>query len=257
MGCSCLAFIGGNMSEVKKKIISLEVRGEYILGSGVAIGAEGSFDSVYLRVKFDEHWLGLSIYATWEDALGHVGDQQIFLTALDLVDGEPDTYDIPVTQFVTKYPGTVRLALSGYVVGGEAGNEIESLINTVSGAFRVLKSGATRLDSGKVDATLEERVVSILNKMTAIADGLKGAPEAEEERRENETERLNSEDKRKANEANRENNESRRESQEAARGVKEEELDARLTALEKRLNGIDAYLYAIIDLQKKLIGGDA
>lgn len=245
------------MSEVNKKIISLEVRGDYILGSGVAIGAEGSFGSTYLRVKFDEHWLGLNIYATWEDALGNVGDQQIFMTALDLVDGEPNTYDIPVTQFVTNYPGTVRLALSGYVVGGEAGNEIESLTNTVSGAFRVLKSGATRLAGGQVEATLEERVVSTLNKMTVIADGLAGAPEAETERRENELDRLNSEADRKANEANRENNESRRESQEAARGVKEEERDARLTALEKRLNGIDAYLDAIIDLQKELIGGDA
>ena len=244
------------MSEVNKKIILLEVRGDYILGSGVAIGAEGSFDSTYLRVKFDEHWLGLNIYATWQDALGNVGDQQI-VTVLDLVDGEPNTYDIPVTQFVTNYPGTVRLALSGYVVGGEAGNEIESLTNTVSGAFRVLKSGATRLDGRKVGTNLAEQVVSTLNKMTVIADGLAGAPEAETERRENELARLNSEADRKADEAKRENNESRRESQEAARGVKEEERDARLTALEKRLNGIDAYLDAIIDLQKELIGGDA
>lgn len=155
------------MSEVNKKIISLEVRGEYILGSGVAIGAEGSFDSVYLRVKFDEHWLGLNIYATWRDALGNLGDQQV-VTALDLVDGEPNTYDIPVTQFVTNHPGTVRLALSGYVVSGESGAEIASLTNTVSGAFRVLPSGATRLDSGSVETTLAERVYAALNRATAL-----------------------------------------------------------------------------------------
>ena len=157
------------MSEVNKKIISLEVRGEYILGSGVTIGAQGSFDSVYLRIKFDDKWLGLNKYATWMNALNEVGTQEL-LTALYLAPGEPDTYDIPVPQFATKYAGTVRLALSGYVIGGEAGREIESLLNSVSGAFKVLESGAVRLDGGKIDATLAERVAEQLNRATVKLD---------------------------------------------------------------------------------------
>lgn len=234
------------MSEVNKKIISLEVRGEYILGSGVAIGAEGSFDSVYLRIKFDEHWLGLNIYATWQDALGNIADQQIFVTALDLVDGEPNTYDIPVTQFVTNYPGTVRLALSGYAIGGEAGNEIESLTNTVSGAFRVLKSGASRLDSGKIPATLEEQVVAKLNETTKLLkdaeDDLAEFEAAEGAREEAEAERVKAENSRKEAENAREEAEAKRKSGYAK--------------IESLVGNIDEALDAIIDIQNSLIGGD-
>ena len=230
------------MSEVKKKIISLEVRGEYILGSGVAIGAEGSFDSVYLRVKFDEYWLGLNIYATWQDALGNVGNQTI-VTALDLVDGEPDTYDIPVTQFVTNYPGTVRLALTGYTLGGGAGNEIETLTNTVSGAFRVLKSGAIRLDGGNVPASVVEQVQDAVSRAaSAVAEAedtntdtkelLDDAEEAENTRKLNENAR-------KANEQSRQSAENERVSAETERANAENERVSAETergqALEKHI----------------------
>lgn len=154
----------------KKKIISLEVRDEYILGSGVAIGARGSFDSSVLRVKFDDNWLGLNIYATWTDALGNVGDQTI-VTVLDLVDGEANTYDIPVSAFATQHAGTVKLALSGYVIGGEAGAEVESLLNTVSGAFRVLESSATLLDSKKTAPTVAEQLLAAMNEHITEVNG--------------------------------------------------------------------------------------
>ena len=195
----------------KKKIISLEVRDEYILGSGVAIGAQGSFDSSVLRVKFDDNWLGLNIYATWTDALGNVGDQTI-VTVLDLVDGEANTYDIPVSTFATQHAGTVKLALSGYVIGGEAGNEIESLLNTVSGAFRVLESSATPLDGGKSEASVAERLLKSVNEfeegignrmsslegeMDARADALENA---EDVRGEKEDARAEAEKQRQINE---------------------------------------------------------
>ena len=195
----------------KKKIISLEVRDEYILGSGVAIGAQGSFDSSVLRVKFDDNWLGLNIYATWTDALGNVGDQTI-VTVLDLVDGEANTYDIPVSTFATQHAGTVKLALSGYVIGGEAGNEIESLLNTVSGAFRVLESSATPLDGGKSEASVAAQLLKSVNEfeegignrmsslegeMDARADALENA---EDVRGEKEDARAEAEKQRQINE---------------------------------------------------------
>ena len=152
------------MVNIKKKIIPLEVRGEYILGSGVSIGAQGSFDAAVLRIKLDESWLGLNIYATWMDALGNVGDQTI-ITVLDLVDGEPNTYDIPVPQFATNYAGTVKLALSGYVIGGEAGKEVESLLNTVSGAFRVLESNAVPLDGGNKAASVAAQLLYAVSEI--------------------------------------------------------------------------------------------
>lgn len=202
----------------KKKIISLEVRDEYILGSGVAIGAQGSFDSSVLRVKFDDNWLGLNIYATWTDAQGKVVDQTI-VTVLDLVDGEANTYDIPVPKDATQHAGTVKLALSGYVIGGEAGDEIESLLNTVSGAFRVLESSATPLDGGKSEASvaqqlldsvnvfekeIENRMSTLEGEMDARADALESA---EDVRGQNEQERLEKEDARDEAEEQRQINE--------------------------------------------------
>lgn len=152
------------MSTAKKKIIPIEVRDEYILGSGVSIGARGSYDFVVLRTKFDDSWIGLNKYATWTNALGKVGDSTI-ITALDLVDGEVDTYDIPVPAFATEEAGTVKVSFTGYVLG--AGEKtVDSLANTVSGAFRVLDSNATKLDGGNTAATVADQLFAAMDTVT-------------------------------------------------------------------------------------------
>lgn len=175
------------MATTKKKIIPIEVRDEYILGSGVSIGAVGSFDSMVLRVKFDDSWIGLNKYATWTDAQGSIGDQTI-ITELDRADDE-NAYDIPVSAFVTQYAGTVKLSFTGYAVGGTADNLVESVINTATGTFRVLESNATRLDGGSVNENLAEQLTDTVNKCTkrvAAAEGkideFEEAEEAREER---------------------------------------------------------------------------
>jgi hypothetical protein len=150
------------MDITNKKIIPIEVRDEYMLGSGVSIGARGSYDSVILKVKFDEKWQGLNKYATWTDALGNDVDQTL-VTALALVDGEPDTYYIPVTAPVTKHAGTVKLSFTGYVVSGDSNKTVESLINTATGSFRVLESNATLLDDGSVNATLAQELYAAID----------------------------------------------------------------------------------------------
>ena len=152
------------MANIKKKIIPIEVRGEYILGSGVSIGAVGSYDSVILRVKFDESWIGLSKYATWCDALGNVGDQTI-ITAVDLVEGEDYTYDILVPAFATTNAGTARLSFTGYAVGGTSGKTVESLINTASGSFRVLESNATPIDRENTAASVAAQLLYAVSEI--------------------------------------------------------------------------------------------
>jgi hypothetical protein len=208
------------MSTTKKKIISLEVRDEYILGSGVSIGAVGSFDSVVLRVKFDDSWIGLNIYATWTDALGNVGDQTI-ITALVLVDGEVDTYDIPVSSFATQHAGTVKLSFSGYAISRSNDKEIDSVVNTVSGAFRVLESNALRLDGGNVDATLAEQLTATVSEMAAKVVEFEDAEEdrdlAENTRGRNEDERIANEAQRKLDEDSRDNAEEERQRAEEER----------------------------------------
>ncbi len=180
------------MSTAKKKIIPIEVRDEYILGSGVSIGARGSYDSAVLRVKFDDSWIGLNKYATWTNANGEDGDQTI-ITALDLVDGEVDTYDIPVPAFATCVAGTVKISFTGYVIG-QGEETVDSLVNTVSGAFRVLDSNATKLDGGNTAASVAEQLVSDMTTLAADMDALEvemyafatGLSDAEEQRQINE-----------------------------------------------------------------------
>ena len=53
-----------------KRIIECQVNDEYVVGAGVPIGASGSHDDVILRLKFNDTWAGLYIYATFRDALG-------------------------------------------------------------------------------------------------------------------------------------------------------------------------------------------
>ncbi len=172
----------------KKKIISLEVRDEYILGSGVAIGAVGSHASILLHIKFNENWDALNIHATWMDALGNVGEDynQLLLPSHKV---EERTYEIGVPAFATRHSGTVRLSFSGFAIG-EDGEEISQVINTASGLFKVLDSNAVRLDDERINATYEEQVQAELNafdeRMTAFEDEMdaweKDLGEAEERR---------------------------------------------------------------------------
>ena len=144
----------------KKKIISLEVRDEYILGSGVAIGAVGSHASILLRIKFNENWDALNIHATWTDAIGTDGEDynQLLLSSHEV---EERTYEIGVPAFATRHSGTVRLSFSGFAIG-EDGEEISQVLNTASGLFKVLDSNAVRLDDEQIDKNLAGQVQSEL-----------------------------------------------------------------------------------------------
>lgn len=260
------------MITAKKKIISLEVRDEYVLGSGVSIGAQGSFDSVVLRVKFDDSWIGLKKYATWTNAQGEVGDQTI-ITAIDLVDGEVDTYDIPVPGFATQYDGTITLSFTGYVLGN-GGKEIDSVTNTASGAFRVLPSNATRLDGGNTAASIAEQLVADMDAleedMNALNDDMdalqaseilrfdaENAREtAEEERKTTELARDVAEEERKASETERVENENARELAELQRAQAEDERIANELARQAVMGDLNAALDGIIAIQKELMGGN-
>ena len=56
--------------KIKKRIIEIEVNDEYIVGSGVVLGAAGSHNDVIMKVRFNSSWVGLNIIATFRDALG-------------------------------------------------------------------------------------------------------------------------------------------------------------------------------------------
>ena len=227
------------MSTTKKKIISLEVRDEYILGSGVSIGAVGSFDSVVLRVKFDDSWIGLNIYATWTDALGSVGDQTI-ITALDLVDGEVDTYDIPVSSFATQHAGTVKLSFTGYAISRSNDKEIDSVVNTVSGAFRVLESNATRLDGGNTAASVAEQLLAAQRDFEErLLDDQSDFDANETRREQKESARQEAESERVKNESQRVLDESLRVQAETERVAAEESRQEHYEVIDELIRGIE------------------
>lgn len=251
------------MDTTNKKIIHIEVRDGYILGSGVSIGAAGSYDSVILQVKFDDNWAGLNKYATWSNALGETVDQTI-ITPFNGVDGLEDTYYIHVTAPVTKYAGTVKLSFTGYALSrGEGDRTVEGLINTVSGSFRVLESNADPLDgagtapsvaqqllaqlndhmtavNGEVDA-IENRVLLVEGGMTAVEGKMEAVEGAEEERaktfKTSETER--------------------KEIFQEAESQRQRDFEAAEAERNQIVGDLNKALDSIIALQKSFIGGGA
>lgn len=247
----------------KKKTITLEVRDEYILGSGVSIGAAGSYDSVILQVKFDDSWAGLNKYATWTNALGEMADQTI-ITPLYGVDGLEDTYYIPVTAPAAKYAGTVKLSFTGYALSRSGDDRtVESLINTASGSFRVLESNADPLDgagtaasvaqqllgqladhmtevNGEVEA-IENRASVVEGRMTDVEGKMEEVKGAEEERAKTfET----SEAERKT-------------TFEAAEAQRQSDFEAAEAVRNQIVGDLNKALDEIIALQKSFIGGGA
>lgn len=252
------------MDTTKKKIIPIEVRDEYILGSGVSIGAAGSYDSVILQVKFDDSWAGLNKYATWSNALGETVDQTI-ITPFNGVDGLEDTYNISVPASAAKYAGTVKLSFTGYALSrsGDDNRTVESLINTASGSFRVLESNADPLDgagtspsvaqqllaqladhmtevNGEVEA-IENSVSLVEGRMTTVEGEMEAVKGAEEERAKTfETSEAE-----------------RRETFEKAESQRQSDFEAAEAERNQIVGDLNKALDEIIALQKSYIGGEA
>ena len=161
---------------MKKRIIEIIVNDEYVLGSGVVIGAAGSDNSVILRAKFNDKWLGLNVYATFRDSKGENPVAVLLCpTMVQDSDGKTVTYDIEVPSSSTAIDGKLCVVFSGFVVTGtmtyNAGeNKYDQLvyrdavINTTNAYFRVLPSDFSALDvEDKVEATLLDQLLGEIN----------------------------------------------------------------------------------------------
>ena len=144
-----------------KRIIECSVKDEYILGSGVPVGAEGSHDDVILRIAFNEMWYGLNIYAVWKDALGGNGVVITLDPTKAVVGDSPLVYDVPVPPEAKKYAGKTSLTLSGYSIVN--GAEEDTATNSVESYFRVLPSGYKIYDDGSVTPTLAQQLLNAIN----------------------------------------------------------------------------------------------
>ena len=220
---------------MKKRIIEIIVNDEYVLGSGVVIGAAGSDNSVILRAKFNDTWLGLNVYATFRDSKGENPVAVLLCqTMVQDSDGETVTYDIEVPSSSTEIDGKLCVVFSGFVVTGTMTYNAEenkydqlvyrdAVINTTNAYFRVLPSDFSALDEeDQKEATPLEQLLGEINdfrtELTENDNRISAVETAEAERADAETARQEAE-------ANREQ----------AREVFENDVNARLDNQDAKL----------------------
>ena len=258
------------------RIIECQVNDEYILGSGVPIGAAGSFGDVILRLSFNETWDGLNIVATFKDALGQ-SEQVVMLLPSMLTEGEVRKYDVPIPRAAKITAGRAKLTLSGYSTysieaDGTKTVKKDSLTNTATAFFRVLESDSAIVDDESVDASLAEQLFEDIEEIYSRQEEwaraeegylneegvfVNGRVQNEEERVNNEEKRETAEQAREAAEDDRKAAENERETAEEARQAKDAVRDAKIESVQVLVGDIDSALDAIIAIQESLIGGGA
>lgn len=230
------------------RIIECHVNDEYILGSGVPIGAAGSFGDVILKLSFNEMWDGLSIVATFKDALGQ-NERVVMLLPSMLEYGETRTYLVPVPKDAKALAGRAKLTLSGYSTytideDGTKTVKNDSLTNTATAFFRVLESDSAIIDNDSVDAPLavqvQEELVAFGELMTELKDEMDEWDDALDKA---ENGRVGAEEIRVENEKN--------------RMAKDAERDGKIAKIETLVGDIDTALDSILAIQESLIGGGA
>ena len=154
------------------RIIPCLVTNEYVQGSGVMVGAAGSHDDVVLRLTFNQMWDGLTIYATFRDALGENPTIVLIVPSM-AVAGMDDTYDLPVPAAAKGVSGRMMLTLSGYSIVN--GNIEDTATVTTTSYFRVLPSDYSILDDGSIDATIAQQLQTAINAVAQAIDTIEAS----------------------------------------------------------------------------------
>lgn len=150
------------------RIIECQVNDEYVVGSGVPIGAAGSHDDVVLRLDFGDMWADLNIYATFRNALGG-SPTIVLLTSEKLVDEKDMIYDVPVPATAKTYAGKAMLTLTGYEVD-ETGAQESSATNTATAYFTVLPSDYAFAEDGSITPTIAQQLQVAINAESAARE---------------------------------------------------------------------------------------
>lgn len=121
-----------------QRIVKLQIANEFIVGSGVSIGAVGSHDDVLLEMDFRSSapWAGTTRRAIFSNALGE-NRTPIILTTNLLAEGQADVYLVPVPAEAKDVAGDCFLTVEGFISEGE--REILRIV-TEEATFRVLPS---------------------------------------------------------------------------------------------------------------------
>lgn len=248
-----------------KRIIECQVNDEYVLGSGVVVGAAGSHDDVVLRLAFGEMWVGRNIYATFNDANGENPVLSMLMASM-LVPGETMTYDVTIPPEAKRYAGKMMLTLTGYSIVD--GVQEDMATNTTTAYFRVLPSDFSPLDDGTVTPTLAQQVQNELGEYYSVFEEqyskIKGVETAENDRKTAEEGRVLAESERAVAEKTRSENEDVRLIAEGKRKTAEIDRaaaeDARKETDKTRndfLGDLKTAVDDILAIQEKILNGDA
>lgn len=180
--------------KIKKRIIEIEVNDEYIVGSGVVIGAAGSHNDVIMKARFNRSWVGLNIIATFRDALGE-NPISVVLTALStLVADESDhcIHKFSVPLKAKAYEGKISLSFTGYTVAAVASEDREGVeyqetqaITSGTAYFNVLKSDAMLANDVFESANVGEQLHTDVETLEGMYGDLSAALTVIEDIRDN------------------------------------------------------------------------
>jgi len=158
---------------MEQRIIKLQIANEYIVGSGVSVGAVGSHDDVLLEMDFRSSalWAGTTRRAIFADALG-VPVTPIILATNLLEEGQSDVYLVPVPAEAKTAAGECFLTVEGYI--GEGESEIVRVV-TEEVTFRVLPSRLYTSESTLTPDAAEQLQAEIDEIKEDIADAAAAA----------------------------------------------------------------------------------
>lgn len=146
----------------------ISIEKSHIFEDGVAIGAQGSQNSISLTLTFDETWDGLGKIIMWFDARNH--DTQIcetVLTSSMRVDEDPRVYCVPFPQEILAYAGKVAITIEG---SETVDNETDVILTTEYGYFRVAPSS-----NDVQDIDPEDEPLTILQQVQNLVEDAEDA----------------------------------------------------------------------------------
>ena len=149
---------------MEQRIVNLQIKNEYIIGSGVSVGAVGSHDDVLLEMDFrgSFYWAGTTRRAIFSNALGESRTPIILGTDL-LEEGQSEVYLVPVPQEAKGVAGECFLTVEGFVTDAD-GKEIIRCV-TEEARFRVLPSKMYTNDSDPVTPSQAEQLQAEIDEI--------------------------------------------------------------------------------------------
>ena len=164
---------------MEQKIVTLQIKDEFISGAGVSIGAVGSHNDVLLEMDFrnSRAWDGTTKRAIFSNALGESRTPVILTTNL-LAEGQDDVYLVPVPYEAKAVAGKAFLTVEGFI--GEVKTEKIRVV-TEEATFRVLPSKLYHNENPSLTPTEAEQLQAEVDKIKQdIVDATKAATALEE-----------------------------------------------------------------------------